>query len=74
MENSNTEIAVQLPDIKPEVTLVGNDGNAYAIIGSCKRASRDNYSAKEWESIQKEMMSGDYDHLLYTAMEFFDVD
>ena len=58
---------------KPSVKLIGNDGNAFAIIGSCQRAARKNYTTEEWDAIREEMMSGDYDHLLATAMDFFDV-
>jgi len=62
------------PEIKPEVNLIGGDGNAYSILAKCRRASR----AAGWpdEKIDKvldEMTSGDYDHLLATAMKYFEV-
>jgi hypothetical protein len=59
---------------KPKVNLIGKDGNAFVIIGSCKTAWRKaNGSVSEWEKIQKEMMSGDYNNLLQVAMNHFDI-
>jgi hypothetical protein len=63
-----------------EVELVGQDGNAFNVMGLCRQAFRaycrnntDVNFGVEWKKIQAEMMSGDYDHLLQTAMKFFDV-
>lgn len=59
---------------KPKVKLIGMDGNAYAIIGACKYAwKRNRLPPDNWARIQKEMMSGDYDNLLRTAMKYFEV-
>jgi hypothetical protein len=59
---------------KPKVKLVGRDGNAYAIIGACREAARKaGWSADQIAAVQKEMMSGDYNHLLCVAMDHFDV-
>ena len=58
---------VKYPDI--EVQLSGEDGNAYAIIGAVSRALR--HADVPWEErdrFRKEAMSGDYDHVLQTAM------
>jgi hypothetical protein len=63
---------VKYPEI--EVQLTGTDGNAFAILGKVARAMRDagltNEQVKEFQS---EAMSGDYDHLLRTAMRFVEV-
>ena len=59
---------------KPMVQLTGQDGNAFAIIGNCKRAwSKAGKDRAEFEPIMKDMMSGDYDHLLQVALKHFDV-
>ena len=59
---------------KPEVKLVGEDGNAFNIIACCRRAwRRAGNGMDEWEAIQAEMMSGDYNHLLRVATKYFDV-
>ena len=71
--NLNTDIKLQPLEDKPEVILVGENGNAFRILGLCQRAARNHYTEDEWKEIRKEMMSGDYDHLLVTAMHFFDV-
>ena len=60
------------PDV--HVQLVGNDGNAFAIIGQVKGAMRKaDVPAAEFEAYMAEAMSGDYDHLLATTMEWVDV-
>jgi hypothetical protein len=59
---------------KPELKLVGADGNAFAIIGKAIGvARRAGWSQEEIEKFRIESMKGDYDHLLQTCMEFFDV-
>lgn len=63
---------VKYPDI--EVTLVGEDGNAFAIIGKVSKAlKRQGVPAEEVEAFQKDAMSGDYDHLLATCMRTVNV-
>jgi hypothetical protein len=60
----------------PEITvqLVGRDGNAFAIIGTCVQAMKEaRLPAEEVKAFQTEAMSGDYDKLLRTCMDWFDV-
>ena len=60
---------------KPVVKLLGEDGNAYAIIGACRKAGRNaGWSNEQLEDLVAEMTSGDYNHLLITAMRHFDVE
>jgi hypothetical protein len=60
------------PDI--EVRLVGNDGNAYAILGNVRRAMRKaKLPPEEIDAYLAEATSGDYDHLLSTTMEWVSV-
>jgi ribosomal protein S9 len=56
------------------VQLSGQDGNAFAVMGAVSRALLDNgVSRKEVEKYKEESMSGDYDHLLQTAMRWVNV-
>ena len=60
------------PDIR--VRLVGEDGNAFAILGICQReARRQGVSAEEVRAFMQEAMAGDYDHLLVTCQKWFAV-
>lgn len=60
---------IKYPDI--EVSLVGEDGNAIAIMGRVSRALKDaGVSKEEIDTYMQESMSGDYDNLLRTAMRW----
>lgn len=64
---------VKYPEI--HVQLIGQDGNAFFILGRCLQAMRRaGLSQEERDEFQKEATSGNYDHLLATCMEWFDVD
>ena len=58
------------PKTDVEVALVGEDGNAFSILGkvnkALKRAGHNDLAAE----YMKEAMSGDYDHLLQTTMAY----
>ena len=61
----------------PEITveLVGQNGNAFNILGICLRAMRRaGLSKEECDKFQAEATSGNYDHLLATCMEWFNVE
>ena len=50
--------------------LVGEDGNAFAIMGRFRSAARHaGWTAEEISDVLEEAMAGDYDHLLATMME-----
>ena len=56
------------------VQLTGNDGNAYAILGAVTRALRKaGVPEEEIGKFSAEAKSGDYDHLLQTAIAWVDV-
>lgn len=63
---------VKHPEIN--VPLVGEDGNAFSILGRVKRIMRRAGIEDEWEEFHTEATSGDYDHLLMTVMTWFAVD
>jgi hypothetical protein len=61
--------------VKPRLRLVGEDGNAFAILGRARRvALQAGWSDKEWRDFHREATSADYNHLLATVMEHFDCD
>ena len=63
-----------MPDKKPKVKLVGEDGNAFAILGRCKReAEKFGWTKEQIKEFMTEAMSGDYDNLLQTVIKNFDV-
>lgn len=62
-----TPTAPKFPDVS--VALVGEDGNAFAIIGRVSRALRGAGADRDAiAEFRREAMSGDYDHLLRTCM------
>jgi len=60
------------PDI--EVELIGQDGNAFLILGKVQKALREGgVSDEEVKQYYEEATSGDYNHLLRTTMEWVEV-
>lgn len=58
---------VKYPEIT--VTLLGTDGNAFALISKVRSALRHgNVHANEIRSFTTEAMAGDYDHVLQTIL------
>ena len=56
------------------VQLTGNDGNAFAILGSVSKALRRNDVPKEEiDAFYSQATAGDYDALLNTCMEWVNV-
>ena len=63
------------PLTKPTVKLTGEDGNAFAIMGSVKNALRRAGADKEYiDKYLRKATSMDYDHLLVVSMEYVDVE
>jgi hypothetical protein len=63
---------VKYPHIK--VRLTGRDGNTFVIMGAVSAALQSaGVSAEERKQYSEESMSGDYDHLLRTAMRWVSV-
>ena len=57
------------------VNIIGQNGNAFCILGICKRAmERAKLPQTEIDAFMSEAMSGDYDHLLATVMSWFAVE
>lgn len=69
----HAESPIKHPDI--HVQLSGNDGNAFMVLGLCQRAAkRAGLSEKEISAFMTEAQGGDYNHLLNTAMTWFNID
>ena len=58
---------------KPKVQLAGLDGNAFSIISRVSKALREAGLGDQVKKFQSEATSGDYDHVIQTAMKFADV-
>lgn len=57
-----------------KVQLIGNDGNAFAIMGTVSKALKQaNIPQEDIDAYLQESMSGDYDNLLRTAMKYVEV-
>ena len=57
-----------------EVQLSGNDGNAFAVMGSVMSAlKKAGATPEELQQYQQESMSGDYDNLLLVASQWVNV-
>lgn len=62
------------PDFTPEVRLVGEDGNAFAVLGKVAKALRTAGADKEYiDEYLNKATAGDYNHLLGTTMEYVDI-
>ena len=69
------ERTMRAPETKPTVVLVGEDGNAFYILGKVKQALKEAGADKEYtDKYIKEAASGDYDHLLVTTMKYVEVE
>lgn len=61
------------PDII--IQLIGLDGNAFSILGRCRTAmKRARLLESEINEFTKEATSSDYNHLLATCVEWFNVE
>ncbi len=59
---------------KPELKLIGEDGNVFFILGKAVReARRAGWDEEKIERFKEDAMSGDYDHALQACMEYFEV-
>lgn len=59
---------------KPEIELVGVEGNAFSVIGLAVDALKEEGNdAEVIDAYKSEAMSGDYNHLLQTTMTYCEV-
>jgi hypothetical protein len=67
---SPSDGARPLPD-RPVLILIGEDGNAFSILGRARQALLLAGRGDEWPTFLAEATGGDYDHLLATVMDWF---
>lgn len=60
--------------MKPTAKLIGENGNAFLILGKVSSALKKAGQKENAEKFMKEAMSGDYDHLLATAMKYVEIE
>jgi hypothetical protein len=75
-QSGSTGSADEDDDVRhPEVVvqLTGQDGNAYAILGTVRQALREAGHAGDIAEFFAEATSGDYDHLLQTCLRWVTV-
>ena len=63
-----------MPKTTVHVKLVGEDGNAFAIMGRVRKALIQAGHKELAEQYLKEATAGDYDHLLQVTMEYVEVE
>ena len=69
------EKKIKLEQTGIKVKLIGEDGNAFYILGKVQSALRRGGKGKEFiEAFTKEATSGDYNHLLCTCMKVCEVE
>ena len=69
MDKANDTVNTGVP-----LRLVGEDGNAFSILGRASKALRRAGKSDLWPGIEAEATSGDYNNLLRTMLKYFDVD
>ena len=63
----------QITEKKVAMSLVGLDGNAFSLMGAFSREARkQGWTKEEIDAVMNECMSGDYNHLLSTLMDYTD--
>jgi len=72
---SATDVKDRAPKVdRPVLVLVGEDGNAFNVLAKARQALRLAGRGDEWAAFVAEATSGNYDHLLATAMKWFEVE
>jgi hypothetical protein len=60
---------------RPQVKLIGEDGNAFNILGICRQAAkRAKWTDEQWAEFEAQATDGDYNRLLQVVMEHFEVE
>lgn len=56
---------------RPVLELIGEDGNAFHILGLARRVAEKN--KMDWGKIRNEATAANYDHLIQTLCKYFEV-
>lgn len=71
---SEGEVANLCAESKPKLKLVGEDGNAFSIIGRAIDAARKaGWDQEKIGKFREDCMAGDYSHLLSMCADYFDM-
>jgi hypothetical protein len=63
-----------MSDARPTVRLIGEDGNAFMILGLCIAVARNvGWDDARLAAFLDEAMNGDYAHLIATVDEYFNI-
>jgi len=66
---------MKAPLSKPTVKLIGQNGNAFSVMGNVKRALKRAGADQEYiDQYLEEAISGDYNHLLTVSMKYVNVE
>ncbi len=66
---------MKAPSSKPTVKLIGQDGNAFSVMGNVKRALKRAGADREYlDQYLKQAISGDYNHLLTVSMKYVNIE
>lgn len=63
----------QVQRMRPKITLIGSDSNAFKILGEVKRALEKAGQPGLVKEYLAEATKGDYNHLLETTMKYVDI-
>jgi hypothetical protein len=64
-----------MDELKPKLKIVGEDGNAFNLLGLARRAARDaGWTEERWREVRARLTAGGYDNLLYVLQEESDVE
>ena len=78
VRKSNTKgdsFKMKAPPSKPTVKLIGQDGNAFSIMGNVKQALKRAGADKEYiDEYLIDATSGDYNHLLTVSMKYVNIE
>lgn len=69
-----TRKAITMPKTDIKVKLIGEDGNAFSIMGKVIRELKRHGHRDLVKQYQEEATSGDYNHLLTVTMDYVEVE
>ena len=65
---------MKAPETKPTVKLIGEDGNAFYILGKVKSTLKQAGADKKYiDKYLEEAKAGDYNNLLITTMKYVEI-
>ena len=63
-----------MTDEKPKLRLIGEDGNAFFILGKARKVALEaGWTKEKIDEFMTKATAGNYDHLLSVCREYFDI-